>query len=154
LRPVRGGQFGPESTGQFPPESGGQITPESGGQLHRNFQSYWESWDYKFINKTTGKEEVSFVDYPFISPDKKHIISISANPYNTTADLELYSILNNKVRMIMGASFKTWMPVNGADTMFWSSDGFLYVAALPVSTYWNANGDFNTDRQYIRIKVL
>lgn len=107
--------------------------------------SYWESWDYKFINKTTGKEEVCFVDYPFISPDKKHIICISANPYNTTADLELYTIQNSKVRMIMGASFKTWMPVNGADTMFWSSDGYLYVAALPVSTYWNANGDFNTD---------
>ncbi|NEU07790.1 SH3 domain-containing protein [Flavihumibacter sp. R14] len=114
--------------------------------------SYWESWDYKFINKTSGKEENSFVDYPFISPDKKHILCISANPYNTTADLELYTIQNNKVRMIMAASFRNWMPVNGMDSMFWSSDGFLYVAALHINAYWDANGYLNKERQYLRIK--
>jgi len=115
---------------------------------------YWENWDYKFINKTTGKQETSFVSYPHISPDKEHILCISGNPYSNTADLELYTIRNNKVKIVMAASFINWMPINDIHTTFFSNDGFLYVQVLPMSTYWNANEGSNIESQYIRIKIF
>ena len=116
--------------------------------------SYWESWDYKLIDKTTGLESQSLGDYPICSPDKKFIICISANPYSTTGDLELYSIKDKQVTAVMSASFKNWMPVESEDRGFWSNDGYLYIPAQHVNAYWNSSGNLNTDSQYVRIKVL
>jgi ribosomal protein S18 len=115
---------------------------------------YWESWDYKFINKTTGKQEMSFIDYPHISPHRKNIICISGNPYTSTADLELYVIENNKIKIIMAACFNKWMPATDKDNIYWSDDGFLYVPVLPVSTWGVADGVLKPERQYLRINVL
>jgi len=114
--------------------------------------SYWESSDYKLIDKNTGEQTSSFGEYPFISPDKKHVISIYANPYESTADLELYAInKNNKIDPVLNVSFKNWMP---SEDLFWSTDNYLYVAVNGTSAYWTADGRLNNNYQYLRIKVL
>jgi len=113
--------------------------------------SYYESSDYTFVDKTTGENTSSFGEYPVISPDKKYIISIYANPYESTGDLELYRINNNKIDHVLNASFKNWMP---AEDLFWSTDGYLYVAVNGTSSYWTENGSLNDHYQYLRIKVL
>jgi hypothetical protein len=41
---------------------------------------YWENVDYKFISKLNGKEIQSFSGFPYISPDKKYIITIKCGP--------------------------------------------------------------------------
>ncbi|PVH25033.1 SH3 domain-containing protein [Sphingobacterium corticibacter] len=117
--------------------------------------SYWESTDFRFIDKTSGDESIIFGDFPFISEDKKHIICIYANPYEMTADLELYSISSNKkINSIMQASFKNWMPNNESNRIFWATDGYLYLAVNHVNSYWNTNGSLNDHFQYIRIKII
>jgi hypothetical protein len=114
--------------------------------------SYWESSDYKFFDKITGEESQSFGDYPVISPDKKNIICINANPYEETGDLELYSINNmNKIDAVLSVSFKNWMP--GSD-MFWSTDNYLYMTVNRSSSFWKEDGNINDKYQYLRIKVL
>jgi hypothetical protein len=115
--------------------------------------SYYESSDFKLVDKITGKE-VILGDYPLISADKNYIISINANVYDTTADIELYSIDNTNIKLIFSASFKNWMPASEKENCFWSSDGYLYVPVLHSKAYWNHNGDLNTNFQYMRIKVL
>ncbi|MFD2968562.1 SH3 domain-containing protein [Sphingobacterium bambusae] len=115
---------------------------------------YWESLNYRFIDKTSGEETQVFGEYPHISADKKHIICIYANPYDMTADLELYSISGNKINRLMAASFKNWMP-NGEQTdMFWAADGYLYTAVNHVNAFWKADGSLNDAFQYVRIKLL
>ncbi len=116
--------------------------------------SYWESGDFKFIDKTNGEETNSFVDYPYISPDKKNIICVYANPYETTTDLEFYSVSDNKIKQIMSASFKNWMPTVESGEMFWSSDGYLYLTVNHVNSFWKVDGNLNDKCQYIRIKIL
>jgi len=116
--------------------------------------SYWESLDYRFIDKTSGEETDIFGEFPFISPDKKNIICIYTNPYETTADLELYSISNNKTKHIMSASFKNWMPTVESGEMYWSIDGYLYLTVNHVNSFWTADGHLNEKCQYIRIKIL
>lgn len=117
--------------------------------------SYWESLDYRFIDKTTGEETTTFGEYPHISADKKHIISIYANPYEQTADLSLYTITNsNKIDDVIHTSFKNWMPSDESTQLFWSRDGYFYAAVNHINSYWKPDGSLNDKFQYIRIKVL
>lgn len=116
--------------------------------------SYWESIDYRLIDKTNGKETQTFGEYPHISPDKKHIICIYTNPYETTADLELYLINNKNIKHKMSASFKNWMPAVELGLMFWSNDGYLYLAVNHVNSFWKEDGNINDKYQYLRIKIL
>jgi hypothetical protein len=116
--------------------------------------AYWESGDYKFIDKTSGEETNTFVDYPYISPDKKSIICINTNHFNFTADLEFYTISGNEIKQIMSASFKNWMPTLSNGKMFWSSDGYLYLTVNHVNSFWKTDGNLNDKCQHIRIKIL
>lgn len=116
--------------------------------------SYYESSDYRLIDKNNGEEIVTFGDYPNISADKKHIICIYTNPYETTADLELYSISNNQIKFLMSTSFKNWMPTAEPREMFWSTDGYLYLTVNHVKSFWIPDGNLNDKRQYIRIGIL
>ena len=114
--------------------------------------SYYESFDYRFVDKTTSKE-IHFIDYPNISPDKKHIISIYTNPYETSADLELFTITDTQIKKILYISFNKWMPTVEPRDIFWSNDGYLYLSVNSVYTFWSADGNLNKKSQYIRIKV-
>lgn len=116
--------------------------------------SYYEGLDYRFIDKITGEETQVFGDYPNVSADKKHIICIYTNPYDTTADLALYSINNNEVKHIVSASFKYWMPTVEPQEMFWGKDNYLYLAVNHVNSFWKEDGHLNSNCQYIRIKIL
>lgn len=116
--------------------------------------SYREWGDYKFIDKKSGEETNTFVDYPYISPDKKYIICIHTNPYDLTADLELYSISDSITKKIMSTSFKNWMPIVENGDMFWSSDGYLYLTVNHINYFWKTDGNLNEKCQYIRIKIL
>jgi hypothetical protein len=116
--------------------------------------AYWESGDYKFIDKTSGEETNTFVDYPYISPDKKSIICINTNHFNFTAYLEFYTISGNEIKQIMSASFKNWMPTLSNGKMFWSSDGYLYLTVNHVNSFWKTDGNLNDKCQHIRIKIL
>lgn len=116
--------------------------------------TYWEGLDYRFIDKTSGEESAVFNEYPYISPDKKNIICIYTNPYERTADLELYSVSDNKITKIIDVSFKNWMPTVNPGEMFWSSDGYLYLTVNHSNSFWTADGYLNDKCQYIRIKIL
>jgi hypothetical protein len=116
--------------------------------------SYYEGLDYKFVDKSSGEETQTFGEYPNISADKKHIICIYTNPYETTADLELYSIDDKQIKHTMSASFKNWMPTVEPEEMFWSNDGYLYLTANHVNSFWKQDGNLNDKCQHIRIKIL
>lgn len=116
--------------------------------------SYYEGIDYRFIDKTSGEETQIFEDYPNISADKKYIICIYTNPYETTADLELYSIDETQIKDTMSASFKNWMPTVEPGEMFWNNDGYLYLTVNHVKSFWKQDGRLNDKCQYIRIKIL
>jgi len=116
--------------------------------------NYYEGYDYQFIDKTTGADTQTFSDLPYISPDKKHIIAIYGNPYESTADLELYYVNGNKIKNIIIASFKNWMPSFEPSEMFWSNDNHLYLTVNHAKATWQENGKPSSPSQYIRIRIL
>lgn len=115
--------------------------------------SYWESSDYIMIDKDTGAVTQTFIDYPYISPNKKYIISAYTNPYEQYTDFELYKVDDGKVTPVILAGFKNWMPAVEPTDIFWARDGYLYLAVSHSAAFWTADGNLNDKRQYIRIKV-
>jgi hypothetical protein len=112
---------------------------------------YYEDSDYKMVDNSTG-EETSIIDFPYISPDKKNMICISANGYEDTADFQLYEINDTAIKLKISVSFTKWLPANGKDAMFWSNDGYFYTKVLNSSAF--GSSDSNLSYQYLRIKVL
>ena len=114
---------------------------------------YWEELDYKFISKVNGAEMQRFGGFPYVSPDKKHILTIYADPYDTDADLELFNMVKGRPKLVIRVSFKNWMPAVDKVNMFWSSDGYFYVPVLAPEKYWKQDGNLNDKYEYIRIGV-
>jgi hypothetical protein len=109
--------------------------------------SYWEGGDFMFIDKTSGKETSSFPDLPLVSPDKKFMVCLYPNYYDGP-NFGLYQIKENKVKTIMEAQFKYWMPFdeNSDDKIFWGSDGYLYSVI-------GFHEEKIPTRHYVRIKI-
>ncbi|GHT17634.1 hypothetical protein FACS189429_2140 [Bacteroidia bacterium] len=129
------------------------------------YMSGWEWLGYKFYDKTTGKDQFednfSFGEFPYVSPDRQHIICIYANPYEVTSDVELYKIDRGKIKNMMTASYTNWMPFSEQisetewkETMFWASDGCFYLKANHSKSHWTEAGHYNENYQYLRIKLL
>jgi hypothetical protein len=115
---------------------------------------YWEDYDFKFIDKTSGEEIKVFVNFPNISADKQKILCLGANIYENTADLDFFTIDKKKIVQKMNAAFKYWMPAGEMTDMFWSTDGAFYLPVVATTNYWKPDGSLNDQWQYIRIKPI
>lgn len=115
---------------------------------------YWEDADYTLINKTSGEEVQTFVDFPYISADQKHVVAIYPNPYDVTADFQFSRIKKKRPEVTYTASFKNWIPATETDEIFWTNDHFLYIPVVHSAVYWDDSGNINSNVQYIRIKVI
>lgn len=114
---------------------------------------YWEWYEYKLIDKTTGKEIATFNELPYISPDKKHILCISSNPYDMTADLSYYSITDSKIESIASMRFSNWMAADYSAYLYWGNDGTFNVGVNSIANFWNKEGDTNLPKQFIRFTL-
>lgn len=116
---------------------------------------YYESLDFSFFDKTSGKRKQTFGEYPYISADKKNIICIYGNPYDSTSDLELYAITNQEVKLVMAASFTNWFPdAEKFSDIFWSADGYFYVTVIHAQAMWGETNDEKPKKQYLRINLI
>lgn len=117
--------------------------------------SYYESLDFNFFDKTSGKKTQTFIEYPYISADKKNIICIYGNAYESTSDVQLYSISNQEIKLVMTASFSKWFPTAAKfSDSFWSSDGNFYMQVIHIKAMWGERPEDKAKPQYIRIKLL
>lgn len=116
---------------------------------------YYEAGEYMLYGADNGKEIVSFNDYPYISPDGKHIVSIYANPYDLSSDFQLYKVESGqKVRKELDASFSKWMVALEPQEVFWLDSSTLVVKVLHAQAFWDEDGGLNNDYQYLKIKIL
>jgi len=117
---------------------------------------YYEDGCYKFIDKENG-DEIRFIDFPNISPDKKHIMAIHTDQYEGGSSVELWSIDGQKIKRIIHVWYKNWklnIDDSGNPQLFFSSDGYLYATVKHEKAFWTSDGAFNPNVQYIRIKIL
>ncbi|MDO4880587.1 MAG: hypothetical protein Q3983_04845 [Capnocytophaga sp.] len=113
--------------------------------------SYYEAWDAILIDKKTGLAK-HILDYPHISPDKKHMVCVTLNPYEGTTEFSLYSINENGINKIVQTSFVRWaLQEYEENKVFFSKNGYLYLPAI----YESLSG-IDSDKitmQYIKIGI-
>lgn len=114
--------------------------------------AYWEDSDVQLLDKTTGKPTAMLAEYPFISPDKKFILDVTANIYDTTADVRIFRITKNGVGQALYTAFKNWMP--NITLAFYSKDGSFYTPAKHPKRFWDKTGDYSNDYQYLKVTIL
>ena len=115
--------------------------------------SYWEAWDYKMIDKHTGTITQTFSGYPYLSPDKKYLITTHTDPYEGLTELMLYKVYGKNFTTILDVGFSRWMVLEGDNNSFWAKDGYLYLAVSHHATFWTEKNATSKQAQYIRIKV-
>ncbi|WP_433901802.1 hypothetical protein [Sphingobacterium puteale] len=116
--------------------------------------NYWESADVRLFDRQDGHLIVECGDYPFFSADKKYLMTLHADPYESTGDLQVFHVKQGKVIPMLSVSFKEWMPTWKEELMFWGKDGYIYTAANHVNGYWGEEGSLSERSQFIRIKLL
>lgn len=116
---------------------------------------YYEEGEYMLYRADNGKEIISFNDYPYFSPDGKHIVSVYTNPYDLSSDFQLYKVESGqKVRKELDASFSKWMVALEPQEVFWLDSSTLVVKVLHAQAFWDEDGGLNNDYQYLKIKIL
>lgn len=116
------------------------------------YRSYWEYYDFQFIDMNTCNITNTFQDFPYISPDKKYIISIYPDVYSGHILLELFKIDGGEINLIVGACFTNWLAFTEKNDRFWADDGFFYAKVNHLKYYMGHYSD-DKDYQYIRIKI-
>jgi hypothetical protein len=117
--------------------------------------SGYEEYDFLLIDKKTGKEKYLFLDHPFITPNKKYIVSINANPYTTTADMQIDKIENEKIENLYYFNFIGWMPWSYTTHIVWESDNAFIIKAIHPYKFWNEDGIENQkDIEYVRVEFI
>jgi hypothetical protein len=113
---------------------------------------YWEDFEYKLIDKKTGLELASTIEFPFLSDDKQKLISLYGNIYDLTGDLNFYTCKDKQISSKFSIKFSEWMPSYDLENIFWGSDGNLYLAVINKNSYWKQDGNLNEDFQFVKIK--
>ena len=114
--------------------------------------NFYEDGECILIDKISG-EEMTFIDYPFISSDKKHVLCVLFDYMSLYTDVMLYSITNNKMILEASASFNNWLPELSNDKILCGNDGCFYVPALHFVASSFGNDDKNLETQYIKFTV-
>lgn len=109
--------------------------------------SYWESFEYILIDKTTGHEALRLHDWPHLSPDGKYLLILNDDVYNQYTEIELYTIDGEVYQPIVNLAFANWSTVEEVEKAFWGQDGYFYASIRP--------HNYESEQiEYIRIKIL
>lgn len=111
---------------------------------------YWEEYDFKFIDKTTGDTSNYFTGIPLLSPSKKHLLELTENVYSMTTEISLFTVKKNTIEPVFFANFCKWML---AEEGFWAKDGDFYAAVNKTTEFYTASGDVRKPSYFLKIEL-
>lgn len=120
------------------------------------FEDSEDFYAYIFIDKTTGKQ-TEFQRFPFLSTDKKYIITVGRAYEDLVGVISLYrieSIKPFKINLLVDESTKWWAAYDfDKQPIFFSKNGYLYAPMNVVANFFNEKEELNPQRMYIKIKI-
>lgn len=122
------------------------------------YVEFFEEDGYNIYDKNTGKLIDTFDSYPVISPNKKYIADIYANPFDLTTDFSLYQLSKDgKFRPYYDFSFRKWSPysdgLNHNNDYFWGANNTIYVKTINMDISGYPYLDLSAAIQYLKIKI-
>lgn len=124
-------------------------------QLPKNYlvnRSFFEDSNFLIFDKTNGDTAATFIDYPFISPQKTVAISFTAPvSYDEgTALMQLQTIRSGEFRAILNAEFIGWNIPNKR-VVYWLSDTSFILKAKEVED--NYSNEENAKFFYLKFTL-
>lgn len=115
---------------------------------------YWEDWNYFFVDKHGGRTIQTFANFPYLSADERFIISVDVDSFEGAAYIDLYEVSNKRyIDPMIGMYIKNWIPMD-RNSIYWSTDSYLYMAVVSNQDYWAADGNYTGLDQYIRLRPV
>lgn len=123
-------------------------------KMYLIYFEYFEGFEaYVLFNKENCNDSIELCGYPFITPDRKHLISISNVHYSGSSTMDLFEIKDSGLHLIFRVWFTNWSPA-WSEPMFMGADASLYLPVLHEKAYWDEHGSGNTNHQYLKITIL
>ena len=120
------------------------------------FEDSEDFYAYIFIDKTTGKQ-TDFDRFPFLSPDKKYIITIGRAYEDLVGTISLYRIKSIKpfvIETLVNEDIKWWATYDfDEDPIFFSKNGSLYAPMNVIPNFFDEHNNPNKQRMYIKIGI-
>ena len=121
------------------------------------FENSEDFYAYIFIDKTTGKQ-TEFQRFPFLSTDKKYIITVGRAYEDLVGIISLYrieSVKPFKINLLVDESTRWWAAYDYFDKqpIFFSKNGYLYASMNVVANFFDEEDELNPQRMYIKIKI-
>ena len=120
------------------------------------FEDSEDFYAYIFIDKTTGKQ-TDFERFPFLSPDKKYIITIGRAYEDLVGTISLYRIKSIKpfvIETLVNEDTKWWAAYDfDKEPIFFSKNGFLYAPMNVIPNFFDEYNNPNKQRMYIKIGI-
>ena len=120
------------------------------------FEDSEDFYAYIFIDKTTGKQ-TDFERFPFLSPDKKYIITIGRAYEDLVGTISLYRIKSIKpfvIETLVNEYTKWWAAYDfDKEPIFFSKNGFLYAPMNVIPNFFDEHNNPNKQRMYIKIGI-
>ena len=120
------------------------------------FEDSGDFYAYIFIDKTTGKQ-TDFERFPFLSPDKKYIITIGRAYEDLVGTISLYRIKSIKpfvIETLVNEDTKWWAAYDfDKEPIFFSKNGFLYAPMNVIPNFFDEHNNPNKQRMYIKIGI-
>ena len=120
------------------------------------FEDSEDFYAYIFIDKTTGKQ-TDFERFPFLSPDKKYIITIGRAYEDLVGIISLYRIKSIKpfvIETLVNEDTKWWAAYDfDKEPIFFSKNGSLYAPMNVIPNFFDEHNNPNKQRMYIKIGI-
>ena len=120
------------------------------------FEDSGDFYAYIFIDKTTGKQ-TDFERFPFLSPDKKYIITIGRAYEDLVGTISLYRIKSIKpfvIETLVNEDIKWWATYDFDEApIFFSKNGSLYAPMNVIPNFFDEHNNPNKQRMYIKIGI-
>ena len=120
------------------------------------FEDSEDFYAYIFIDKTTGKQ-TDFERFPFLSPDKKYIITIGRAYEDLVGTISLYRIKSIKpfvIETLVNEDIKWWATYDfDKEPIFFSKNGLLYAPMNVIPNFFDEHNNPNKQRMYIKIEI-
>lgn len=117
--------------------------------LHHTYPEAEEQF-YSFIDRNTGKETIVFPEFPYISIDRKKIISFVFNVYEAQFFIEIYKINKDKsITFEHAFNFVHWLKTYQNEVKWISNTEF----AIEIVNQNIWNGSEVKQPQYLKIKL-
>ena len=84
---------------------------------------------YFFIDSKNGNTAKSFDSFPYLSFDKKNILSFRPHVFLNRYSISIYNLAED--RYFISDIFKNWVVVADEKEMFWGADNYFYLPILP-----------------------